>query len=55
MEIGTSLLITPGQFGPALLPWVSKNDDEKRCSLKQFGFRKDFTPFWPALLRLGDG
>ena len=35
---GTSLLSTPGQFGPVLLPWVRKNDDEEHCFLKLFGF-----------------
>ena len=25
-------------FEPVLLPWVSKNDGEERCFLKQFGF-----------------
>jgi hypothetical protein len=35
---GTSLLSTPGQFGPVLLPLVSKNDDKELCFLKQFGF-----------------
>ena len=25
---------TPGQFGPVLLPKVSKNDDEEHCFLK---------------------
>ena len=34
----TSLLSTPGQFGPVLLPQVSKNDDEEHCFLKYFGF-----------------
>jgi hypothetical protein len=31
---GTSLLITPGQFGPVLLPQLSKNDGEEHCFLK---------------------
>ena len=31
---GTSLLSTPEQFGPVLLPQVSKNDDEELCFLK---------------------
>ena len=35
---GTSLLSTPGQFGPVLLPYVSKNDDKEHCFLKKFGF-----------------
>ena len=35
----TSLLSTPGQFGPVFLPLVSKNDDEELCFLTQFGFR----------------
>ena len=35
---GTSLLSTPGQFGPILLPEVSKNDDKKLCFFKKFGF-----------------
>jgi hypothetical protein len=30
----TSLLSTQGQFGPVLLPLVSKNDDEEHCFLK---------------------
>ena len=34
----TSLLSTPGQLGPALLPWARKNDDEEHCFLKLFGF-----------------
>ena len=34
---GTSLLSTPGQFGPVLLPQVNKNDGEL-CFLKKFGF-----------------
>ena len=29
-----SLLSTLGQFGPVLLPLVSKNGDEERCFLK---------------------
>ena len=29
---GTSLLSTPGQFGPALLPYVNKNDDKELAS-----------------------
>ena len=33
---GTSLLSTPGQFGPVLLPQVTKNDDEDHCLLKLF-------------------
>jgi hypothetical protein len=35
---GTSLLSTPGQFGPAVL--LSKNDDGEHCFsfLKYFGF-----------------
>ena len=37
---GTSLPSTPGQFRPALLPVVSKNDDEECYFLKKFGFRK---------------
>jgi len=36
---GTSLLSTPGQFGPVLLPWVSGSDDEEHCFLNKFGFR----------------
>ena len=35
---GTSLLSTPDQFRPELLPWVSKTDDEEHCFLKFFGF-----------------
>ena len=31
---GTSLLTTPGHFGPVLLPYVSNNDDEEYCYLK---------------------
>ena len=34
----TSLLSTPGQFGPVLLPKVSTNDNEELCFLKWFGF-----------------
>ena len=29
----TSLLSTPGQFEPVLLPYISKNDDEELCFL----------------------
>ena len=32
------MLSTPGQFGPVLLPQVSKNDDKVHCFLKLFGF-----------------
>ena len=35
---GTSLLRILGHFGPANLLRVSKNDDEERCFLEQFGF-----------------
>ena len=28
---GTSLLSTPGQFGPVLLLYVCKNDDKEHC------------------------
>ena len=31
---GTSMLSTPGQFGPVLLPYVSKIDDKDYCFLK---------------------
>ena len=31
LKHGTSLLSTPGQFGPVLLHQVSKNDDEEYC------------------------
>ena len=34
----TSLLSTPDQFGPVLLPYLNKNDDEELCFLKYFGF-----------------
>ena len=30
---GTTLLSTPGQFGPVLVPQVSKNDGEEHCFL----------------------
>ena len=36
---GTSLLSTPDQFGLVLFPSVRKNDDEKHCFLKLFGFK----------------
>ena len=39
---GTSLLSTPDQFGPVLLLYVSKNDDEEHCFLKLFGFIDNF-------------
>jgi hypothetical protein len=32
----TSLLSNPGQFGPILLPTVSKNDDEEHCFKNNF-------------------
>ena len=35
---GTSMVSTPGQFGPVLLPKVSKNDDKEHCFLQSFGF-----------------
>ena len=35
---GTSLLSTPGHFGPVSFPYVSKNEDEEHCFLKQFDF-----------------
>ena len=41
---GTSLLSTPGQFGPVVLPYVSKNDDEEHCFLKWFGFSLSAQP-----------
>ena len=34
MEYSTSLPTTPGNFGPVLLPLVSKNDDEEHCFSK---------------------
>jgi hypothetical protein len=34
LRYGTSLLSTPGQLGPVLLPYGSKNYDEEHCFLK---------------------
>ena len=31
---------TRGQFGPVLLPYVSKNDDKERSFLKWYGFNQ---------------
>ena len=31
---GPNLLNTQGQFGPVLLAWISKNDDEEQGFLK---------------------
>ena len=50
----TSLLSTPGQFGPVVLPEASKNDDEEHYFLKKFGFRAEMnaTHLWRLRLRL---
>ena len=35
---GTSLLSTPGQSEPVLLPILSKKDEQEHCFLEWFGF-----------------
>ena len=43
MDLGCQVLL--GRFGPVYLLQVSKNDDEERCFLKQFGFRRPLSIF----------
>ena len=42
--MGLVCQVLHGHFGPVYLHKVGKNDDEKRCFLKQFGFNSKYLP-----------